>query len=567
MLDGRRRISQVFRGVLVLEAVLSLIVGIAAPSAAHLRPGRTEVVTVVDASADRACRQNVSNPLGKSSLSRNARYVAFDSERCDLVTEDSNPFSDIFVRDRRDGRTKLVSISSFGIQGMHPPDLMAGSFRPSISANGRYVAFDSDATNLVAGDTNGARDVFVHDLRTGTTQRVSLDSAGNQAGSLVTLADSSDPSISADGRFVAFESHASNLVLGDTNRALDIFVHDRRTGSTKRVSVASDGSQADEASPLTGFPPQPRSTCASISGNGRFVAFRSWAEDLVADDTNVVWDIFVHDRKSAETERVSVASDGSQVQGHPGQYTCDHDSLSSRGRYIVFASGAADLVPNDGAGDAIDAALPGDIFVHDRKTGRTERVSVTSAGEEVPEGSSHATISASGRVVAFMSWSNELTPGDGGGSQLGGDFDAYVHDRRMGYTEMVSVSSGGKEAGSCGDLFATDEGESHPAAISSDGSFVSFRSCADNLDLDGGHKAMWDEFLRDRGPALSVGQVVASGRARSISLKGSPRFARTGTTWIRDPVTDAVGSKLNNAGELLGARLTYRPLLDDVYVV
>jgi Tol biopolymer transport system component len=174
------------------------------------------------------------------------------------------------------GTTTRVSVASNGAQGN------GDSFSSSISADGRYVAFHSIASNLVSGDTNGAWDVFVHDRQSGQTTRVSAASNGAQGNG-----DSESPSISADGRYVAFSSDASNLVSGDTNGAWDVFVHDRQSGQTTRVSAASNGAQGngDSESP-------------SISADGRYVAFSSDASNLVSGDTNGAWDVFVHDRQS-----------------------------------------------------------------------------------------------------------------------------------------------------------------------------------------------------------------------------------------------------------------------------
>ena len=190
--------------------------------------------------------------------------------------------------------TWRVSVDSAGVEGngwcAHPQ---------SISGDGRFVAFDSHADNLVPGDTNRRRDVFVHDRQTGTTTRVSVDSSGVQGDG-----SSSLPSISVDGRFVAFESGATNLVSGDTNRRLDVFVHDRQTGTTTRVSVDSSGVQGDGSS----FVP-------SISGDGHFVAFHSFARNLVPGDNNAAGDVFVHGRQTGATQRVSVDSSGVEGNG------------------------------------------------------------------------------------------------------------------------------------------------------------------------------------------------------------------------------------------------------------
>ena len=208
------------------------------------------------------------------------------------------------------GDTMRVSLASDGTQGN------GGSGYPSISTDGRYVAFYSGASNLVSGDTNNKGDVFVHDQQSGQTERVSVASDGTQG-----IGDSLDPSISADGRYVAFSSWANNLVSGDTNIKPDVFVYDRQSEQTTRVSVTSDGTQGN------GYSERP-----SISADGRYVAFDSIASNLVSGDTGHE-DVFVHDLQSGQTERVSVASDG--TQGNDDSW---YPSISADGRYVAFYS-------------------------------------------------------------------------------------------------------------------------------------------------------------------------------------------------------------------------------------
>jgi Tol biopolymer transport system component len=208
----------------------------------------------------------------------------------------------------------------------------------SLSADGRYVAFDSLAWNLVTGDTNSYWDIFVHDGVTRETERVSVSSSGEQ-GSW----DSYQPSISGDGRYVAFESHAPELVAGDTNGCRDVFVHDRVTRETVRVSVSSAGEQGNADSGSHGTP---------ISADGRYVAFESLASNLVPGDTTGRQDIFTHDRVTGETVRVSVSSAGEQ--GNSDSY---YPSISADGRYVALLSGAWNLVPGDTNGC-------GDVFMH-----------------------------------------------------------------------------------------------------------------------------------------------------------------------------------------------------------
>jgi len=197
---------------------------------------------------------------------------------------------------------------------------------PSISADGRFVAFESDAANLVAGDTNGAPDIFIRDRVAGTTRRVSIGSRGAQADG-----GSWYPSISAGGRFVAFASYATNLVAGDTNEATDIFIRDRVARETERVSIGIADAQADG-----------NSWYPSISAGGRFVAFESVAANLVAGDTNGAADIFIRDRAKRETERVSIGIADAQADGGSGS-----PSISAGGRHVAFASWATNLVAGD----------------------------------------------------------------------------------------------------------------------------------------------------------------------------------------------------------------------------
>ena len=334
------------------------------------------------------------------SISGDGRYVAFESNaNLDLVAGDSNPLSDIFVHELLGGTTTLVSVDSFGVQ-----DVPSSSFSPSISADGRYVAFESDAI-LVANDL-ALFDVYVHDRQTGDTILVSVDSLGAAGNN-----NSKSPSISADGRYVAFESFATNLVAGDNNGLFDVFVHDRDADedgiyddedgtydpgevSTVRVSVRSDGTEADQAS-----------NAPSISSDGRYVAFESNATNLVADDTNVSTDIFVHDRDT----------DGDGIYDEPG---------------------ATNLVADDTNGST-------DVFVHDLQTGATTRVSVDLAGFEDIGDSNNPSISADGSSVTFQSDADNLVAGDTNTAP-----DIFADDLQTG-AGQVEGSGDGNSGGGC----------------------------------------------------------------------------------------------------------------------
>ncbi|HVZ93877.1 MAG TPA: hypothetical protein VG797_05155 [Phycisphaerales bacterium] len=330
--------------------------------------------------------------------------------------------------------TTRVSLASDGFtQGN------GGSEAPAVSADGRFVAFQSDATNFVPDDTNASSDIFVHEIQTGHTTRVSVVTGGGQANGR-----SLSPTISADGRYVAFWSLASNLVAGDTNSFTDAFVHDNTTGETRRVSVCTDGTQANGSSyyPIT-------------SGNGRFVAFTSDASNLVPEPPgSALLQIYVHDMLTGENTRVSVGP-----SGIPGNNTSYPTSISADGRYVGFYSDASNLVLND-TNSAVDA------FVHDRQTGQTLRVSVSTDGVQGNNWSSIPTLSADGRFVAFSSLASNLVLND-----TNALWDVFVHDMQTGDTRRVSVTTSGGEG----------YGTSIASVISANGHFVTFSSGALNF--------------------------------------------------------------------------------------
>ncbi|MCB2188661.1 MAG: hypothetical protein KQJ78_19760 [Deltaproteobacteria bacterium] len=367
-----------------------------------------------------------------SAISTDGRYVAFDSRATNLVAGDTNGASDVFVHDRQTGETTRVSVDSAGNQALD------NSGSPSISGDGRYVAFGSAASNLVAGDTNGASDIFVHDRQTGETTRVSVDSASNQA-----LDNSGSPSISGDGRYVAFGSAASNLVAGDTNGNQDVFVHDRQTGETTRVSVDSAGNQGNGLS-----------RAPAISADGRWVAFPSEASNLVAGDTNGNQDVFLHDRQTGATTRVSLSTNGDQPDN-----TCQSPVISSDGGYVAFESTASNLVAGDTNG-------LWDIFVRDVAAGATTRVSVSTNGDQSDNSCMFSTISGDGRLVAFHSQATNLVAGD-----TNGVYDVFLHDRQTGVTTLESRSTAGVQG---------DASSGRPV-LSGDGSMLNFGSSAQNF--------------------------------------------------------------------------------------
>ncbi|MEW6183312.1 MAG: Ig-like domain-containing protein [Bacillota bacterium] len=331
-----------------------------------------------------------------ASINQDGRYVAFASNANNLVSNDTNGITDVFVRDRQAATTERVSVASSGTQANDGSYLY---YLPSISGDGRYVAFYSLASNLVSGDTNGQSDVFVRDRQTGQTYRVSKSSAGTQGNG-----GSDCPSISSDGRYVVFNSYASNLVSGDTNNTVDVFIHDRQTGQTERVSVTSGGAQLNYG----GLEP-------SVSADGRYVAFITSDGNLVSGDTNNYADVFVRDRQTGLVERMSVSTVGAQANNWS-----DAPCISPDGRYVTFWSNASNLVSGDTNGIT-------DVFVHDRQTGNTERVSISSAGVQANQhngSTSYPSISQGGRYVAFQSSATNLAAGD-----TNGKVDIFVRTR------------------------------------------------------------------------------------------------------------------------------------------
>jgi len=348
-----------------------------------LQTGTTERVSVAD-------NGDQGNSLSSgASVSRDGRYVVFQSAASNLVPGDTNVDSDVFLRDRSAGTTEIVSVDSTGTHANGP------SFDASISADGRYVVFESSASNLVDADNNGSVDVFVRDLSTGTTSLVSVDGREVQSAGF-----SGDASVSAHGRYVAFWS-AGRLVRADTNRVRDVFVRDRLTGTTERVSV---NSQEAEAGRVSARP--------VMSSTGRYVAFVSAAANLVPGDTNRVADVFVRDREAGTTRRASVSS----REGQTGTWS-DSPAISANGRYVAFQS----LAPNLVAGDANGMA---DVFLRDRGMGTTTLLSVNSREALGNAGSADPAISDNGRLVAFYSEATNLTPSDTTRSA-----DVFVRDR------------------------------------------------------------------------------------------------------------------------------------------
>lgn len=366
--------------------------------------------------------------FGNASISSSGRYISFLSH----FSSDLNEYGQIFVRDTVTEETTFVSIGVDGILAN------MSSKESSISADGRFVVFTSRSSNLVPGDTNDRSDIFLHDRESRYTTRVSVSSDGVQGNGW-----SKEPAISANGQFIAFSSNSSNLDSRPTGQGDNIYVHDRINGITTNISYPTYESS------LGYYSDGP----ASISADGRFVAFESsWPRldpNYIANGNN----IYVHDRNTSTNTLISVSATGESANSY-----CDAPSMSADGRFVSFSSLASNLVSND-------TNSFWDIFVHDRQSGQITRVNVSSLGQQSNNRTFYSSISANGRFVAFDSEASNLVPNDSNSS-----FDVFVHDREAGKTSLISKVSQNDQA--VGGFLEQ---------ISDDGSFVVFKSYSSDL--------------------------------------------------------------------------------------
>ncbi|MEM7706363.1 MAG: hypothetical protein AAF358_12460 [Pseudomonadota bacterium] len=351
------------------------------------------------------------------------------------------------------------------------PAIAAGVFRPQLSDDGRYVLLTTDSNELDSTDANGQRDIYRLDRRRGSYLRVS-DSAGVQGNRGAARA-----AFSADGATVAFHSSADNLLPDDDNNATDVFVWQADRGPNQALELVS---RSEAGGPANGS-----SLNASLSGDGRWIAFSSRASNLVAEDNNEASDIFVRDRQTDETSRVSVSSTGEE--GDRGSF---QPTISDNGRFVAFTSESTNFSDNE-----FDE-LP-DLFLHDRSTGETSLINVSTAGVRSNADSAAAVVSPDGSVVAFYSRATTLEPG-----QENIFFDVFVRDLLRLETELVSApAEGGADA------------NSFNPSLSSRGQHVAFQSEARNLtDQDG--NTLSDIYVVDRFAGLSF---IASRRASGTS--------------------------------------------------
>ena len=347
-----------------------------------VRDQLNKTTTLVRNNLTEGIRKSVHSP----SISADGRYIVY---RSIFTFPEKDSKGGLFVYDRLSGFSEQVCEKT---PWAGNPEYYHMCWQPSISADGRYIAYSSDSPGLIDNDNNGTQDVFVYDRVNGMTERVSINSMGEQGN-----AESLNPKISADGQYIAFNSYATNLVSNDTNKSIDIFLHDRDTGITSVVSRNSAGK------------------VGSISADGRYIVFNSSAANLVDNDTNGKQDVFVYDRINGTTELVSKSSSGEHAN-----ISSFSGSISANGRYVTFDTEACEMtyVPGgysycDPDKELIslvsdDTNFAWDVFVHDRVNGTTERVSVNSSGKEGNKDSQLSFISADGNFITFDSHATNM---------------------------------------------------------------------------------------------------------------------------------------------------------------
>jgi uncharacterized repeat protein (TIGR01451 family) len=510
-------------GTPVLLLVLLIVSLLSSGTALAHPPGVTERVSVDSAGNEANDRSGF---LSGPAISADGRFVTFDSTATNLLPGGNLPFN-IFVHDRLTGTTEIVSVSSRGRQGE------GLSSSPDLSEDGRFVAFDSDAANLVRGDRNGITDVFRHDRTTGQTILVSLSSDGQQGN-----ASSHAPAISADGRFIVFHANSS-LTPEDTNDTTDVYVRDVQAGVTTLVSIGFDGIAGNGTSFIQ-----------DISADGRLVAFVSSATNLIPNDVvDNEPNVYVRDLTTGTTELVSVGSDGTRANVS----FFDSPAISADGRFVAFSTFDS-LTPEDTRPFSLD------IYLRDRQTGTTELISVNS--DEVPgDGRSEApSVSADGRFVVFQSDSANLVPEQ---PSFFPDEDIFVRDRQTGTTVRASESSAGEEG----------DAPSRVPAISADGLVVTFSSDASNLVPNDTNLAT-DIFVHDHRPAADLA-VTKSDSPDPVNRGGTLTYSAVVTNQGLNPavavsLTDALPANVrfvsvtSSAGDCAEANGTVTCSLGDM---
>ena len=398
-------------------------------------------------------------------VSANGRFVAFESFAFNLAPVGPNARKNIFRRDLQTGVTTLVSVNVSGNGGGN-----GDSQDPVISADGRYVAFESHANNLT-NDTNTFLDVFVRDMQTGVTTLLSLNSAGTGSGNQ----ESFNPTMSANGRVVVFQTFASNLSGIDNNNQPDVFARDLQTGTLHLVSCNIGCTAAGNNASFTANVPKDKAPRANISDDGRIVVFESRATDLVTIPMapNGFTEVFARDLQTGTTTLLSVNMQGTMSVG--GQVPV----ISGDGRFAVFQSSAADITAND-SGFGLD------LFRRDLQTGVTAMVSatITNTGSDGPSNSGYfPNVSTDGRYITFQSNAKNYVAND-----LNNGYDAFRRDMQTNTTVLISgTTAGGSGTGN----------DALGAVMSRDGRYVAFIGFGDGFvsTADTNHRG--DVYLRD----------------------------------------------------------------------
>lgn len=432
------------------------------------------------------------------SLSEDGRFVVFTTDSI-LVEDDENEVNDIYLRDRLEGTTERISVSSDDEDGFNEEG-DDESFNPSISDDGRYVAFASFATTLVNDDTNDSSDVFVRDRETNTTRRVSLRTDGLEPEGGEVL----DVALSGNGRFVAFV-HTSDLsgpeFLGEKTGG-GVYVRDLEFNQTERVSFRSTGQEAQAG------------VGVAINAEGRYVAFDTFDPDMVAgQEESGGLDVFVRDRQLDQTEWISFNGTGGPTT--PGHSFASE--LSADGRYVMFSSQRPEILPGDGTLGHTH------LYLRDRLNDTTERVDVNSA-EELTNGAfagEVAGLSANGRFVLFGSDGSNLAPGD-----TNGTFDIFLRDRQAGTTERVSLLANGEQA---------PFGAQGPA-LSADGRVAAFQSTSSLTDPDAEPGQLYAAIVGD--PLFNRAPNAVAGDDRTVTTRASRARVRLDGFRSSDPDQD-----------------------------
>ncbi len=485
------------RGGMRLAAGTRVVRAVAVAGGLVLALSGSAFVTRASVSNTGAPADYVTPSFTDSSISTDGRYIAFDSGADNLARGATN--GGVFVRDTHGGTTAAVSLRTNGT-------VDDSADTPAISGDGRFVAFVSDTKDVVPGGNGKFSQVFLRDRTLGVTTRVSTKTNGNQASD-----DSDKPSLSRDGRYIAFESDSPGLVAGDFNGWTDVFVRDRVTNTTKRVSLMSTGAEAF----LGGESP-------SISSNGKMVAFVSF-DSLTSNDTNFSPDVYLRNLSANTTTLVSVATNGTianDASTAPG--------ISGNGRFVVFTSAATNL---DGIADTNAGT---DVFVRDLVAGTTQRVSLSSTGGLAHGAAIRPGISSNGRFVSYESTAADAVAGDTNGVP-----DTFVYDRNTGLTTRMSTDQSGAQL---------PAGGTQPE-ISADGRIVAFASTAQITGLRASTTGQLYTRLRvpentpDGRPALSIGNAsVVEGDLRSRQLRFTVSLSRTSTRAVSAHYATAPGT-------------------------